>query len=130
MSTELVGPLPSVRFHDGLSVAYVPPKDTCDARYKACTQHRTACDCREAEFAEDRAEAVYERNRTFDAFNEVLRGHQTWAFTDTGRDEMAECKCTGCRIVRLADCSWRPLWKVSKDRREAARMAQATGGAE
>lgn len=121
MSTALVGPLPTVRFQDGTRQVYTTPRDTCDNRYRACTTHRTACDCREAEFAEDRSEAAYERNQTFNAFNEVLRGHQTWAFTDAGRDEMAECKCTGCQIVRLADCSWRPLWMVSKDRRDAGR---------
>lgn len=119
MSTELVGPLPSARFHDGSSVTYAPPKDTCDARYKACMHHRVACDCREAEFAENVSEWRAERKLTENAINEVLRGHQTWAYNDDGRDEMAECQCTGCQIVRLADCGWRPLWRISKDHRDA-----------
>ena len=52
----LVGPLPAVRFHDGTRLAYTPPRDTCDPRYVACTEHHVACDCREAEFAEQLAE--------------------------------------------------------------------------
>jgi hypothetical protein len=130
MSTELVGPLPSVRFRGGPSVAYTPPKDTCDSRYKACVHHRVACDCREAEFAENLSEWRAERRMTENAINEVLRGHQTWAFNDDGRDEMAECRCTGCQIVRLARCGWRPLWQISKDRREAARSSRTIGGDE
>lgn len=119
--TALVGPLPTIHFRDGARKVYTPPRDTCDPRYQACMDHREACDCREAMFAEDRAEWRAERRQTEQAINEVLRGHQTWVFTVAGRDEMAECKCTGCQIVRAADCGWRPMWQVSKDRRAAGR---------
>lgn len=125
----LVGPLPSVRFHDGLSVAYVPPTDTCDARYKACTEHRVACDCREAEHAETVSELRAEMRATQGAFAEVLQGHQTWAYTDNGEDTFAQCKCTGCQIVRLADTGLRSASQVGSER-EAAGLPWAIGGEE
>jgi len=50
-----------VRFGFGRHAVSLPiaaplPRDTRDPRAGACIQHRTACDCREALFAEDRAE--------------------------------------------------------------------------
>jgi hypothetical protein len=54
--TAIVGPLPTITFRDGARQAYSPPRDTCDNRYAACTDHHPACDCREALFAEDRQE--------------------------------------------------------------------------
>lgn len=56
MTTDLVGPLPTIRFLDGSTTAYEPPRDTCDNRASACTDHHPACDCRESMFAEDRGE--------------------------------------------------------------------------
>lgn len=53
MTTALVGPLPTIRFHDGTKIAYTVPRDSMDPRYVACTNHHPACDCREAERAED-----------------------------------------------------------------------------
>lgn len=127
MSTEMVGPLPSVRFHDGSHVAYVPPKDTCDARYKACVHHRVACDCREAEFAEEISELRGQIRGTVQAFAEILKGHQTWAYTESGEDEFAQCQCTGCQIVRLADTGLRSLSQVGFER-ESAGLPWVIGG--
>ena len=131
-SAELVGPLPAVRFHDGSSVAYAPPVDTCDARYKACVHHRVACDCREAEFAETISELRWEIRNTEKAIAEILKGHQTWVYsrwTKSGRDEMAECKCTGCQIVRAADSGLRSASQVGHER-EAAGLPWSIGGDE
>lgn len=111
-STELVGPLPTVRFYGGPrpvgglfarnkgrnlpAVAYTPPKNTLDPRYAACTEHRVACDCREAEFAEHKQEARAEWQRVDDVIVSTLRGHATWPRTPTDPG----CLCTGCQIAR------------------------------
>ena len=128
-TTALVGPLPTITFHDGTRQVYAVPRDTCDARYAACTDHHPACDCREAE----RSENVVELRGTIrgieTAVAEVLAGHQTWAYTQTGRDTIAECKCTGCRIVRIADCGLRSISQVNHER-EAAGLPWGLGGEE
>jgi hypothetical protein len=123
----LVGPLPSVRFRDGSRVVYSPPTDTMDARYKACIHHRVACDCREAEYVETISELRYEMRATQAAFAEILKGHQTWAYTESGEDEFAQCQCTGCQIVRLADTGMRSASQVGFER-EAAGLPWSIGG--
>jgi len=123
----LVGPLPSVRFYDGSHVAYTPPTDTMDVRYRACIHHRVACDCREAEHAETVSELRAEMRRVEKAFAEILKGHQTWAYTATGEDEVAQCKCTGCQIVRLADAGLRSYSQIGRER-EAAGLPWTIGG--
>ena len=123
----LVGPLPSVRFYDGSHVAYTPPTDTMDVRYRACIHHRVACDCREAEHAETVSELRAEMRRVEKAFAEVLKGHQTWAYTATGEDEFAQCQCTGCQIVRLADAGLRSYSQIGHER-EAAGLPWTIGG--
>lgn len=127
MSAELVGPLPSVRFYDGSSVVYTPPTDTLDDRYRACINHRVACDCREAEFAETFSELRAEIRRVEKAFAEVLKGHQTWAYTATGEDEFAQCQCTGCQVVRLADAGLRSYSQVGRER-ESVGLPWSIGG--
>lgn len=127
MSTALVGPLPTIHFHDGSRVTYAPPKDTCDARYKTCMHHRVACDCREAEFAEEISELRWQLRATQEAFAEVLKGHQTWAYTESGEDAFAQCQCTGCQIVRLADTGLRSLSQVGFER-ESAGLPWVIGG--
>lgn len=122
-------PLPTVHFHDGSRLAYTPPKDTCDARYKTCAHHRVACDCREAEHAEEISELRWQIRTAQQAFAEVLKGHQTWAYTDNGEDAFAQCQCTGCRIVRLADTGLRSAGQVGSER-EAAGLPWAIGGDE
>ena len=125
----LVGPLPTVRFDDGSSVVYTPPKDTLDPRHGACIHHRVACDCREAEHAETVSELFDQIRATEKAFAEVLKDHQTWAYTATGVDEIAQCKCTGCQIVRLADTGLRSASQVGRER-EAAGLPWSIGGGE
>ena len=107
-STELVGPLPVIRFYGGPpqswenkgrsrpAVAYVPPKNTLDPRYTACIDHHVACDCREAEFAEYRQEARAEWEQVRQAFDRALTGHLTWSPTLDG----PQCECTACRLAR------------------------------
>ncbi|SEU46388.1 hypothetical protein [Nonomuraea wenchangensis] len=86
-------------FH--LYVSQPPPKNTLDPRWETCTDHRTACDCREAIFAEDLAELRAERDMLLGTLREELAGHATRAYTSDGaRDEQAECKCIGCGIAR------------------------------
>lgn len=77
------------------------PKNSLDPRYAACVDHRTACDCREAGFAEERAEYRAELDEVRRAFEEMLTGHATWVESADGRwDERLQCKCTGCQIAR------------------------------
>ena len=125
--TALVGPLPTIRFYDGTRIVYTVPQDTCDIRSYTCTEHRTACDCREAEFAEEVRELRGMLRAVGKAANGILAGHQTWAYTDTGADRFAQCQCTGCQIVRAADIGSRTLGTVGAER-EAAGLPWAIGG--
>lgn len=77
-----------VVFRDGTRIDYPVPLNTLDPRYLTCTQHRPACDCREAELAEDRAELNAELKALRRVFRRVLAGHPE------------ECACTGCQILR------------------------------
>lgn len=101
-NTALVGPLPTVRFHDGTRLAADPPRNTLDPRYTTCVQHRTACDCREAELNETAAELRGEREWLERVTQEILAGHPTWADVTLadGRELDCSCMCTGCRIAR------------------------------
>lgn len=103
MTTELVGPLPTIRFYDGTKQAYDVPKDTMDPRFKACTYHHPACDCREAELSEQISELRGELKEIANAARAVLAGHPIWVYED-GPDGEREvgCACTGCQIVRAA----------------------------
>lgn len=111
MTGEIVGPVPRppgvVAFYGGNPgldgwgptghVAYTPPRDTLDPRYAACRDHRVACDCREAMFAEDRAEWRAEGKLISETFDRILAGHRVRTYDDT-----APCQCTGCQIARAA----------------------------
>ncbi|MGI5245050.1 hypothetical protein [Dactylosporangium sp. CA-139066] len=103
MTTELVGPLPTIRFQDGTKQAYDVPKDTCDPRWRGCTVHRPACDCREAERSEEISELRAQLREAADAARDILAGHAIWAYEDgpNGEREVG-CMCTGCQIVRAA----------------------------
>lgn len=103
---ELVGPVEAGRIYFGLprngaSVAYTPPANTLDPRYAACTDHHVACDCREAERAEETQEWRLQRAETQAAFDKFLAGHPTYQYDDRGRP-LPGCACTGCRIARAA----------------------------
>lgn len=126
-SAEVAKPIVArFRGHSG-PVMHLPvplPTDTMDPRWAACTDHRVACDCREAEMAENLREYRYERDQAALVFNEVLKGHQTFAYTADGvRDRFAECKCTGCEIARRT--YFRTDSNVGEERREAQRARQA-----
>jgi hypothetical protein len=121
-STEVVGPLPVVYFNGGPhafdqprevrpKVAYQPPRDTLDPRYATCTDHHVACDCREAEWAEERREAAFAAQERREAFNEILAGHPTWQWSDDG-NELTGCMCTGCRIARACH-----IWPATQQHR-------------
>lgn len=76
---------------------YEPPVNTVDPRYAACTDHHVACDCREAEFAEERREQRMEREAMRAAFDEILAGHETRNWND---GKSPGCMCTGCQLAR------------------------------
>jgi hypothetical protein len=103
VTAELVGPLPTIGFYDGTRQAYDVPKDTMDPRFKACTYHHPACDCREAELSEQILELRGELRGIADAARKVLAGHPIWVYEDgpNGEREVG-CMCTGCQIVRAA----------------------------
>jgi hypothetical protein len=94
-SQALVGPLPTIRFRDGSRLVADPPKNTIDPRWRTCTDHRTGCDCREAELNEDRQEWRNMYREVEQAAQKILAGHPTWNDEGTGG-----CACTGCQIVR------------------------------
>jgi len=109
MSAELVGPLPQVRFGFGENsarVVYTPPKNTLDARYEACTEHRVACDCREAVWAELVQEYRYDADTLQAAFDKILAGHPVLMYGVPTQmrpytsEKHMPCQCTGCQIAR------------------------------
>ena len=92
--SELV-PLRPVYFR-GREIRYADlPHDTRDLRWKACPEHRLACDCREAETAEHLSELRGELKYLRRIFDEVLKGHATH-----GPNDFDQCSCTGCEIAR------------------------------
>lgn len=114
---ELVGPVPTIRFHDGTRQAYTPPRDTMDTRYVACTEHRPACDCREALFAEELSERLAMLAEVEKAAEEILAGHPAYSWRldpVTGEEIAAHCMCTGCQIARRAHlfAAWRVVRRV------------------
>lgn len=106
-SKALVGPLRKVWFRDDGPYGYDLPTSTLDPRWKACTTHRTACDCREAELAEHIDALRKELRNAESAADRILSGHPTWAY---GPDfEPAWCECTGCQLARAAHLR---LWSM------------------
>lgn len=101
-TTALVGPVPTVRFQDGTKIAYRVPRDTMDPRYRPCRDHRVACDCREAELAEQIQELRGMLEEARAAARAVLAGHATFAYERGvgGRDREIGCSCTGCQVAR------------------------------
>jgi hypothetical protein len=108
-TSALVGPLPQIRFQDGTREVYSPPRNTVDPRYKACTDHRRACDCREAESAEERQELM-------GALAEVRR-LEAWA-SAVGKLHQRTPGNPWTRTDRCAECGthWPcPTWKLTAD---------------
>lgn len=122
-STALVGPLPVLRFWDGTTIVYTPPRDSLDVRFAACTDHRPACDCREAEWAEQRAEwraASTEHRQVEQAVEAVGKLHRSVSQRPFGSGRMCgEClKEWPCPTFRLASpASW--LLRLLEERGEA-----------
>lgn len=107
---ELV-PLRRVYFR-GNEVRYADvPRDSRDLRWKACPQHHLACDCREAEHAEELQEFHGEFRYIRQIFDEVLKGHAT-----DGPNDFDRCSCTGCEIARRTYL--RTWFKVDDERRD------------
>lgn len=111
-TTALVGPLQRHYFGDwpNITLAADLPRNTTDIRYRACADHRFACDCREALLAEDRAELRGELESWTRAVRTVLAGHRTWDWEDGGEGDWngngpLACRCHGCQIVRAAHTS-------------------------
>lgn len=86
-------------------VEYEVPTDTLDPRYSACTEHRVACDCREAELHEEINELRMEYRAMREALRTILDGHSTHIIGApnpyTGEVDQP-CQCTGCQIARAA----------------------------
>lgn len=108
--TALAGPLPVLRFWDGTTIVYTPPRNTLDPRFAVCTDHRPACDCREAEWAEQRAEwrgAAAEARQHEQALEAVGKLHRSYQPPYGGRICLECHKEWPCPTFRLAaDTSW------------------------
>jgi hypothetical protein len=112
-SKELVGPVPVVRRRDGTVLTVDTPRNTLDPRYVLCHgQHRTGCDCYEAERNEELNEYRSMWQQARDAAREICVGHPTWPdYYVEERNSVFEvtyapvsdcCQCTGCQIIRKA----------------------------
>jgi hypothetical protein len=120
---DLVGPLPTILFQYGeraVRIAYEVPRDTMDPRYALCTEHHPACDCREAELAEQLGEYRAEQTAARRAAARLLAGHRLKDWQDDDKRSRAEigdelwwryahgdgplaCQCTGCKLARASD---------------------------
>ncbi|WP_280452274.1 hypothetical protein [Nocardia cyriacigeorgica] len=97
----LVGPL--VRFRgEQVAVTSSPPRDTRDPRYLSCTDHRLACDCREAELAEQLTDYRLEFEQMRDLFDALTESHPTRVEVDGVRRADLECRCPLCVFGRQA----------------------------
>lgn len=123
MTAELVGPLPTITFYGAgrrVRQGYDVPRNTCDLRARLCTDHHPACDCREAELAEQLSEHRAEWRELQAITRSALANHQI-DYPRSVRGELDQlrfgplCLCTGCVIVReshhtalnWADIDWR-----------------------
>lgn len=95
-------------------VAYQVPRNTCDPRYRQCTDHHVACDCREAELNEQLEEHRGEWRYLQDAARSALAGHQVDHPSGDRHGFTQLCLCSGCVIQRAtgnllkwADVDWR-----------------------
>lgn len=124
MGAELVGPLQRVPFGGWFRGGWVIrwydlPRDTTDIRFRACMDHRVACDCREAALAEELHERAMCMEQTAreveDARDRVLAGHPTVVWDERGNlDTTNCCQCHGCQLYREYRYGWilRPIERV------------------
>jgi hypothetical protein len=123
----LVGPLQPVCYANGPVAWHDLPRNTLDVRYAACGNHHLACDCREAQQAEDIGEFAAMWGEIRRAVLAAIKGHQTYAFTGTddtgwsGTDEFAQCKCQACVIARSAHVGY--IECLQDHRRDCERLA-------
>lgn len=95
----LVGPL--VRFRgDQVPVTSSPPRDTGDPRWRNCTDHHLACDCREAEYAELAHEYRSEWERLRLMLSGMLADHPTHVSVDGEERPDLACQCGLCAFAR------------------------------
>lgn len=73
MTGSALAVLAQIRFHDGTKVPYDVPRHTGDIRFALCSDHHPACDCREAELAENLAELRSEMHE-IDRYRSMARG--------------------------------------------------------
>lgn len=100
---SLVGPLVTFRGQHRIPVAQTPPRDTTDGdRWRKCTDHHLACDCREAEQNENLNELRMERRAIQNVLKQVTFGHPTYVEQGRfgARRSDLECKCVGCDLIR------------------------------
>ena len=98
-------------------VAYDVPRNTCDPRYRQCTDHHVACDCREAELNEQLEEHRGEWRYLSEAARSALAGHQVEhpsGAPDGWAQSVQLCLCSGCviqratgNLLRWGDVDWR-----------------------
>ncbi|MFE3229306.1 hypothetical protein [Nocardia sp. NPDC059228] len=98
-STDLVGPMVWFRGQP-VAVTSSPPRDTTDPRYNACTEHRLACDCREAELSEGLAEHRIDRFALREQLEVALIDHPTVVLVDGIDRADLHCRCQGCEFAR------------------------------
>ncbi|MGV9666964.1 hypothetical protein [Nocardia niigatensis] len=98
-SGGLVGPLVWFR-NQPIAVTSSPPRDTTDPRYGACTDHRLACDCREAELAERLTDQLAEVREMRNALMAACTGHPTKVYVDNRPRVDLECRCLPCAALR------------------------------
>lgn len=116
MTTDIVLWAPALTFNGGPGgplpfpeIRYRAPRGTLDPRWAACRMHRVACDCREAEHAEQVSELLSETRlvrRQEDAIEAVLAMHRA--------GDGQYCAAPGCYGTHpcptrnlLAPLSWR-----------------------
>jgi len=95
-------------------IRYRAPRDTTDPRWQACHEHRTACDCREAEWAEQLAELRSEAHLVRlmeEAIDAVLAIHRKG---DHGgcRGCLHRYPCPTRNLV--AHLSWLETWEAKR----------------
>jgi hypothetical protein len=119
VSTDLEVWVPALSFNAGEGrpapfppIRYRAPRNTLDPRWEACRDHRTACDCREAEAAEETGELrSYAAQATLmeQAIDAVLAVHV--------RGRYETCRGCGYRFPcptrnLLAPLSWRERFEA------------------
>jgi len=101
-SAALVGPIAYFRGQP-VAVNGSPPRDTTDPRYGRCTDHRLACDCREAELSEQITENRFARNELRDHLEAAIVDHPTRVILDGYPRPDLDCRCQGCVFARALE---------------------------